>query len=271
MEDHEQQQSHREPPARSAAERSERSSGNMPAETVGPEGLDDHQSRALFVTRPTHFSMDEERSKEERNVEGSKAGRWQVLSHGIDSLDLGLFVTWNRFWGKLTKELEARKRRAQGRDTVLWKEQNCLVNAGGKKPNYRWHLAYPSFHLFLAKNGAPVAGTPNVYVSLNSEVLWKRGLTAATSQVREIIERLGGRVDRIQVSRCDPCVDFLADQRLTSEFLERHRVPQHRFQDMKKSGDDLETYYNGAKGSPIQVRIYDKAREVLKTGYKLWF
>jgi len=33
----------------------------------------------------------------------------------------------------------------------------------------------------------------------------------------------------------------------------------------------LETYYNGAKGSPIQVRIYDKAREVLKKGNKLWF
>lgn len=149
---------------------------------------------------------------------------------------------------------------------MLWKDQSCLVYGSGKPPSYRWHLAYPKCHIFLAKNPLPVGATPSVYVSLSSELIWREGIRKATEHACEILKGLGGDVAAVQVSRCDPCVDFFSASRLTSQFLEEHRVPKNRFQDMKKSGDDLETYYNGAKAGEIQLRIYDKGRDTIKKG-----
>lgn len=254
-------------PPSSDGERPPASIGGVAAESENFEsGVEGSVQGALFVTRPLHISCE----KESLICDQQTSIEWQILSHGIDTLDLGFYVDFDRRWFRLTKELEARKRKAQGRDTILWKEQDCLVYAGGKPPNYRWHLAYPKLHLFLAKNPLAVGGTPNVYVSLDSELLWRDGVIRATERVREIIASLGGSVAMVQVSRCDPCVDFLAPKRLTSQFLEDHRVPKNRFQNSIKSGDDLETYYNGAKAGEIQLRVYDKGRDTIKKN-KLWF
>lgn len=38
-----------------------------------------------------------------------------------------------------------------------------------------------------------------------------------------------------------------------------------------EEGDQLQTFYVGAKSSPIQIRIYDKGVEIRKYGTKLWF
>ena len=179
-------------------------------------------------------------------------------------------MIWGKTWPKMKRELEKRKKKAKGRDAILWQEAGCLVTAGGKKP-YRWHLRFSGHELFIGNQPRPRRGTPNAYVSLGSESLWKKGLRGAVSDVEESVQMFGGRIERIQTSRCDPCVDVLIPGGLLLEMVESHRVPRHRQQSSYKQGDQLETYYNGARGAEILLRIYDKTKEVSRPGGKAWF
>src|SRR5689334_13768435 len=73
----------------------------------------------------------------------------QYLACGIDSLDLGLMVTWGVEWDRLTETLDREKERAAGTSGILFDEGPCLIWPSGKPPNFRWHLQFPEFHLFL--------------------------------------------------------------------------------------------------------------------------
>lgn len=85
------------------------------------------------------------------------------------------------------------------------------------------------------------------------------------------IEALGGRVLGIKPSRCDLAADFRIPSGLSLEFLLAHRVPQHVKHSLNLGGDALETFYQGAKKSPIQLRIYDKGLEIQQGAAKWWF
>ena len=213
-------------------------------------------SRALSVTRHAPFT----------NLES-----WNLLLCGIDTLDIGLEVVWTADWPTTSAELELLKQKAAGTPGLLSSDQRYLILPSGKPPNYRWHLQWPEFHLFVAKGAEPQGPSPNVYASISSETLWHKGLHAAVELVCAEVIQLGGQVRNIKPSRCDLAVDFQIPGGLSLEFLRTLRTPHHPQHSHIMRGDVLETFYHGAKQSPIQLRIYDKAAEIAAGGIKYWF
>ncbi len=138
----------------------ERTAGSAPADAVRSAG-------ALTVTRPP----------ENTGKEGELAGRPiapEVLIAGTDTLDLGLYVEFPESYPRLVQILARWKRAASGSKGLVVGGGRCLVSPGGK-PNYPFHLRYPQFELYLSRHPCPQGDTPNVFVSLGSQLLWERG------------------------------------------------------------------------------------------------
>lgn len=200
------------------------------------------------------------------------AHNFQLLLCGIDSLDLGLFVTWSANWEQICRDLDAKKANAQNLKTVLDTTdigREFLHLPSGKPPNYRYHLQFLEYHLYFAIT-KEYGTSPNVYVSLNAAALWHVKLPGLLELLQFDIANYGGTIDRIQPSRVDLCADFRLDAPLTLPFLESHRVSRSRKTEVHMDGRDLETFYSGAPGAPLRLRIYDKSKEIIKNN-KQWF
>lgn len=196
---------------------------------------------------------------------------WKCLLSGIDTLYLGIYVEWSKLWPVQVEELEAAKLEAAGTEGLPVNDGRFLVLPGGKPPNYRFHLQFPSFHLYLSHRQEPHRNTPNVYACIGSKSLWLNGVEGAVNLVLHEIEVLAGNVLKIKPSRCDLAADFVIPEDLTLDLLLSHRVPSHLDVQSHIGRGRLETFYQGARKSPIQLRIYDKGLEVTKGGTKLWF
>lgn len=197
---------------------------------------------------------------------------WKPLACGIDSLDVGLDVSWGSHWGRLFSLLDDAKEKASGTDGVLSADGRFLILPSGKPPNYRWHLQWPDFHLFIGRSQHPQRSTPNVYASINAKALWTSTVLCAVESVVEELRHLDDQceISRIKPSRCDLAADFLLPASLPLETLLAYRVPRHVKHSHNMTGEALETFYQGAKSSPIQLRIYHKSLEVAQGGTKYW-
>jgi len=199
-------------------------------------------------------------------------GDWQFLACGIDTLDLGVSVDWGPLWHRLHAELASEKEQASGKKGgVLSADGQSLTLASGKPPNYRYHRQFPEFHFYIGISREPHGKTPNVYVSINSQTLWESPLAVTVALIRERIEALGGRLLEIKPSRFDLAADFRIPAGLSLDFLLAHRVPQDGKHSHNMEGVALQTFYHGAKKSPIQLRIYDKGLEIQQGVTKPWF
>ncbi|MCE5333493.1 MAG: hypothetical protein LLG06_02785 [Desulfobacteraceae bacterium] len=197
------------------------------------------------------------------------------LITGIDSLDLGLYVQWGSSWVERLRMLDGFKQLAQkengGLLVQMHPERQCLIHAGGKGNNYRFHLEYPGYHLFIAK-AACGTKSPNVYVSFNSKALWMGDIEKNLSEIEEDLKTIGkGKIECIKCSRCDLTADFLIPGGLSSEFLQSHKVTRSRKSKSYLNGEELETFYAGDADGPVQLRIYNKTREIASNGKKDWF
>lgn len=198
---------------------------------------------------------------------------FQYLLCGFDSLDLGLYVDWGTDWPKVSKIFEDYKTKAQGTDGLIEEissTRKYLFLPGGKGSNYRYHLQFSEYHLFIAKS-EKAKKSPNVYLSINSETLWKKGLEFALDLVAADLKYFSGQVDTIVPSRIDICADFKLSAGLSLPFLQQHAVCKSRDISTHMKGEILETCYFGSSAASIRLRIYDKGKEVLKKGEKLWF
>ncbi len=217
-------------------------------------------------------SMAESVTRHALITEGEK---FRFLLCGIDTLDLGLFVSWGQGWGDRLLLLNSKKLAAQKENGGLLLEmpsgRKFIFHAGGKGNNYRFHIEFPEYHLFIGKASSP-GKSPNVYVSLNSKTLWFQQIKDAIDEIASDIKFIGGGIIKgIQPSRCDMAADFAVLGGLSYEFLKSHKVTRSRKSNQYLNGDTLETLYVGARGGSVQLRIYDKAAEVLQEGKKLWF
>lgn len=197
---------------------------------------------------------------------------FKFLLCGIDTLDLGLYVQWDMNWGRIRACLDEKKQQAQGTTGFLDKTdigREFLHLPSGKPPNYRFHLQYTEYHIYVAISDKPGI-SPNVYVSINAETLWHVGLSTILELLEFDLGNFGGTIERIQPSRVDLCADFKLSEPLTFSLLEILRVSRTRKIRMIMNGGALETYYSGSADSPVQVRIYDKGKEILKSN-KQWF
>lgn len=207
-----------------------------------------------------------------RHLLNPPAENFQLLLCGIDSLDLGLFVKWEANWEKVCADLDNKKLTAQNSKTVLDTTdigRDFMHLASGKPPNYRFHLQFLEYHIYIAIS-KEYGSSPNVYVSFNAAALWHIKLPGLLELLEFDLSHFGGSIERIQPSRVDLCADFRLDGPLTLPFLERHRIAKSRKTETHMEGTTLETYYSGTPGAPLRLRIYDKSKEILKSN-KQWF
>ncbi len=197
---------------------------------------------------------------------------FEFLLCGIDSLDLGGYVEWNDNWDNRKETFQNRKEQAQIKTGLICNTNSgrqYIHHANGKPPQYRFHLQFPEYHLYIGISQTP-AKTPNIYVSFNAEALWHLGVVKCVELAERDIRSFGGDVLYFQPSRCDLAADFYIPGDLSLPFLNDHKVCRSRDQRQFFSNDQLETFYIGATDAPIQLRIYDKGKEIQKRG-KQWY
>jgi hypothetical protein len=197
---------------------------------------------------------------------------YQFLLAGIDSLDLGVYVAWDASWPLTLTHLQSLKEQGQGKNGQPDQSphgRTFLHLPSGKPPNYRYHLQFAEYHLFLAMTNPP-GKSPNAYLSFNAKALWQLGVYRSIELVHRDLKELGGRVEKIQPSRVDLAADFHVPGGFTLDFLIRHKVSRSRAVSHHAMGDKLETFYVGAPGAALLLRIYDKGKEITKAG-KEWF
>ncbi len=209
-----------------------------------------------------------------RHASPPGAEKFTFLLCGIDTLDLGLYVSWGPDWKRRLHALDKKKQEAGkngGLLLALPSGRKAIFKPGGKGQNYRFHLQFEAYNLYIAKAAKP--GTaPNVYLSISSRTLWLDGIETALGWIAEDLKAIGkGKILFVQVSRVDLCADFLIPGGLSHEFLLFHKATRTDKGNLYLDRDMLETFYVGDAKSPIQLRIYNKGLEVRKRGTKGWF
>jgi hypothetical protein len=208
-----------------------------------------------------------------RHAQNPLSDNFQFLVSGIDSLDLGLNILWNHKWPKFKSYLDQKKQEAMEKNGVLDRtphEVEFVHLPTGKAPNYRYHLQFPEYHLFLSIS-EKAHKSPNGYLSINSEALWKGSISHLLESVGIDLHHYGGTIERIQISRVDLCADYRIPGGITLDFLERHRVSRANETTFHLRHNILETYYVGSPSAPVRLRVYDKGKEIQSKGKKFWF
>lgn len=200
---------------------------------------------------------------------------FQFLLCGIDTLDLGLYVTWGTDWKRRLTILDKKKQEARKKDGLLAKMssgRSFIFRPNGKGENYRFHLQFEAYNLFIGKSAKP-GSSPNAYLSIDAKTLWFNGIETALSWIAEDLQEIGkGKIQFVQVSRVDLCVDFWIPGGVSYAFLLSHKVTPNDKGNIYLDKDTLETFYLANKKSPIQLRIYNKGQEASKQGgKKRWF
>lgn len=199
---------------------------------------------------------------------------FQFLLCGIDSLDLGLYVVWGPNWKRRLHSLDQKKQQARkkgGLLVALPSGRSCIIKPSGKGENYRFHLQFEAYNLFIGKAARP-GSAPNIYLSIAASTLWRQGIETALAWIAEDIKAIGGgTIQSVKVSRLDLCADFHIPGGLSHDFLLSHKIARTDKGKLFLEGDELQTMYVGDASSSVQLRIYNKGLEVLKGGTKFWF
>jgi hypothetical protein len=155
---------------------------------------------------------------------------FQFLLSGIDSLDLGLYVIWGSDWKRRLQNLNKKKQQARKNGGLLIglpSGRRCIFRPNGKGENYRFHLQFEAYNLFIGIAARP-GTSPNVYLSIDAKTLWFKGIETALSWITEDLKTIGGgSIQFVQVSRLDLCSDFLVPGGLSYEFLLSHKVTRN--------------------------------------------
>lgn len=194
-------------------------------------------------------------------------GEPHVLLCGIDSLYVNYYVEWNGAWRREHGPcLAEAKQLAIGRDkyhlTGSRLGENMYVYPG-RRNNYAYIVRSEEGGFYFIDDETYYQRTPNVLIEPNARLLWDRGPVGTVRYFQGVLEDAGATVVEHQISRCDMCADFLlphdlCDRQLMDMLVSRATQEQNNYN--KKQ---METFYVGTRGGPIQLRIYDKTKEVL--------
>ena len=209
-----------------------------------------------------------------RHASPPSTEEFKFLLCGMDSLDLGIYVVWGSNWKRRLQSLNKKKQEARAKGGLLVRMPSgriCIFKPGGKGANYRFHLQFEAYNLFIGKAARP-GSSPNVYLSINAKTLWLNGVETVVCWIKEDLKAIGGgRIQFIQVSRVDLCADFWIPGGFSYEFLMSHKVTRNDKGKLFLDKNDLQTFYVADAKSPIQLRMYNKGLEVKQGGTKLWF
>jgi len=186
-----------------------------------------------------------------------------------------LYVAWGTDWKRRLTILDKKKQEARKKGGLLARMssgRNFIFRPNGKGENYRFHLQFEAYNLFIGKSSAP-GSSPNVYLSIDAKTLWFNGIETALSWVAEDLQEIGkGKIQFVKVSRVDLCADFWIPGGVSYDFLLSHKVTRNDKGNIYLDKDNLETFYLANKKSPVQLRIYNKGLEANQQGgKKLWF
>jgi hypothetical protein len=189
------------------------------------------------------------------------------LIYGIDTLDVGFYVHWGPNWEDLRAIFDREKEKA--RDTnghVIQRDglRHHIFLPGGQG-NYRYHLHFPEYHAFIAITEKALF-SPNLYISFTSQALH---LDTTPEELIELVRQdvcaFGGQVFSYKISRCDLYKDFRIPGGLDEDYIRIHMVSRTRSTNTFRKDNKLETFYAGAKGSALVLRLYDKGKKVLNS------
>lgn len=207
-----------------------------------------------------------------------------LVTGGEDTVQMMLFVEWDRKFEELAKSLDSLKELAKGEVEGLNYLKSgfdeWLVNPNGfqlgkgKGPKFRWRLAWGGIALGMQNRASvPVdAQIGNVWLIIGSEILMAcGGLKNVYEIVVEKLKAMGGTILRHKLSRVDACVDLagVAVTEFTKPFREYRYVTraqtgtEHFEVEMKASVHRRGRRDTGFSiGTKIMLRIYDKLLEV---------
>jgi hypothetical protein len=196
-----------------------------------------------------------------------------ILSSGIDSLVLSLYVDWKET--AIFSYLDECKEQAK-KFAIDYQGQLKHFNPGDVWPftikphgskGFSWLLIGADFTYKIANSQEP-SSRPNVMIEIRSETLWRLGPEEALNIALGLIVANGG--DRIEAkpSRGDLCVDFLMPEKLWSDKLMKYAVTR---------AADIAPYFHHKKLTGIRIgkgvitaRLYDKPLEIKQQSKKEW-
>lgn len=205
------------------------------------------------------------------------SNKYSILSSGIDTLVLSIYLTWEN--DNLFDELEIKKKEAQTINGPVegkiedfeydysWSYKIWPKGKGG----YEYVLTAPDYALKIAK--VKTKGVmPDVLVEIRSETIWTLGVEEAVERILNIIKMKAAEIEKIKPSRVDLCVDITMPEKEWSHELKQRRVCRsskvHGWEMREGDLDVLETIQIG-KGDLI-ARIYDKIKEIIDQSRKYW-
>jgi hypothetical protein len=199
-------------------------------------------------------------------------GSTHVFRTGIDSL-------YTSYSGTLSQETDDRlfdlREKARSSDpiqkskAVLQIFDHRFEVSDKGKGNFPFVLRDNWFHIQLSRTHSK--SMPMALVQIKSEVLSKSGYSKTVRKLEYLISQLGEITDQ-KISRIDICADFYTDFDL--EFIEKLAwVMQAGDLDVHHPDFKFSGYSFGKRGV-LSGRLYDKAKEIEKSGkaffYDLW-
>ncbi len=203
----------------------------------------------------------------------TRKGEEKGETGGEDMMILNASVTW-RHWRDLRSIFEG------GRlDSILTGElvplkvyeQNFLVHPNGSGFGYgyaKYKLEAGGIVFAIQDKSGGEPGCFNVRILAGSLVCMFYKSHGLKKHIEAILSSIGGRLQELQVSRVDLCVDLpglditeFCDAFWEKRFVTRARFGSVYFRDWKKSGVQI------GKGD-ILLRIYEKALETKRKGLK---
>lgn len=214
-------------------------------------------SGGLFTNRPPQSS----------STTPTGALKNRPVFAGIDWLTMSLYVNWNSFV-KLTDELNHWQTKSKEQKGNLRFKYNGLeidiAPTGarmGKKGQsfFSWLFSVDGVE-FMMVNSPTYHTSPNVMMICRGEYCLTAGALVGYTKAHEVIEKLGGTLDREQISRVDLCLDLPSWQ--FSYFGRAYKNEKH----ITRAKDhylQMTTLYFGK--APLRLRIYDKLKEAKAT------
>jgi hypothetical protein len=191
----------------------------------------------------------------------------------VDTLVLAVDVFWKSevFFDGLTElraEAEEAEEPVTGRIKGTEGQADWLFDVSlYGKDGYQWILTSNEYALRIGQWLIP-QNRPSVMIEIRAETLWTHGVDASVQRILGLLREVGGRVDKVKLSRLDLCVDLLMPAELWQEDIRHHFVTRATKIDPHYSNHKL-TGFNIGRGA-ISARLYDKWVEIVERSQKFW-
>ncbi len=187
------------------------------------------------------------------------------LRHGVDSVYLSYPGGIDRDVAVILQDLKQLAQSIHDKDMAQagWfnGEHQFTVSPRGRG-RFAFVLEDNWFRLELSNASANVL--PLAHVQVRSEYLTAVGMEEAIAALDDLIPEFGQATGPASLSRIDLFVDFMTDLDLTA-LPGSHWVKRCRKRDIHEDRDYVTGMTFGA-GNEVSARLYDKTREILKSG-----